>query len=150
MNMESLWEQTCALLSEDMSYVSYSTWIVGNLTPVALKDDTLVISVTMDQVRPMIQSKYGPMIERRLAETAGRPIRLSLLSRAEAAQLVKEGKEPQDDRDPHLNPNIRSKASWWAGATDLPTRRRWRWLKVRRRPTIRCLFTAAWGWGRRI
>ena len=106
MNMESLWEQTCALLSDDMSYVSYSTWIVGNLTPVVLENDILVASVTMDQVRPMIQTKYGPMIERRLAEAAGKPIHLTLVSKAEASKYLDagDGKKPQDEQDPRLNP----------------------------------------------
>ena len=33
MNMESLWDQTCALLSREMPYVSYSTWVDGNMVP---------------------------------------------------------------------------------------------------------------------
>ena len=56
MNIESLWEQTCALLSRDMPYVSYNTWVEGNMVPGILEDDTMYITVKMDRMISMIQS----------------------------------------------------------------------------------------------
>ena len=81
MNMESLWDKTCALLSQDMPYVSYSTWIDGNMIPGALENDTLFITVKMDRMISMIQNKYADLIEKRLSETAGIPMKISLLNR---------------------------------------------------------------------
>ncbi len=101
MNMETLWEQTCALLMQDMNYVSYTTWVDGNMTPAILEEDTLKICVKMDNMRTMIVNKYGAMINKHLSEAAGKPMKAVLLSRAE---LENNRKPKQDDNDPHLNP----------------------------------------------
>ena len=107
MNMESLWDKTCALLSQDMPFVSYSTWIDGNMIPGVLDHDTLFITVKMDRMISMIQNKYADLIEKRLSETAGTPMKISLLSREEMQKKLEDGnggKTPPDDNDPHLNP----------------------------------------------
>ena len=105
MNMESLWDQTCALLSREMNYVSYSTWVDGNMVPGLLEDDTLFIAVKMERMISMIQNKYEELIEKKLSEVAGRPIRIVLLSREEMENRLRDGDEPAEpeDNDPHLN-----------------------------------------------
>ncbi len=105
MNMESLWEQTCALLSRDMPYVSYSTWVEGNMVPGVLKDDRMYILVKMDRMISMIQSKYAGLIEKRLSEAAGRPMTIALLNKEEMANIRENTEETSPDgNDPHLNP----------------------------------------------
>ena len=104
MNIESLWEQTCALLSRDMPYVSYSTWVEGNMVPVMLENDTLSVVVKMDRMISMIQNKYADLIEKRLIEAAGRTMRFRMLSKAEWEDREDRTEQTQDDNDPHLNP----------------------------------------------
>jgi len=104
MNMESLWEKTCALLTRDMSYVSYTTWVEGNMEPVGLEGDTLVLCVQMESMRPMILNKYGAMIDKCLTEVAGKPMQARLTTRAEMAEENSSQKKVTDDNDPHLNP----------------------------------------------
>lgn len=104
MNIESLWEQTCALLSRDMPYVSYSTWVEGNMIPVMLEDDTLSVVVKMDRMISMIQNKYADLIEKRLIEAAGRPMKFRMLSKAEWEDREDRPEQTSDDNDPHLNP----------------------------------------------
>ena len=105
MNMESLWEQTCALLSRDMPYVSYTTWVDGNMIPGVLENDTLFVAVKMDRMIPMIQNKYADLIEKRLTECAGRPIRIVMLNKDEMQdRLTTDETDKADDNDPHLNP----------------------------------------------
>jgi chromosomal replication initiator protein len=104
--MESLWDKTCALLSQDMPYVSYSTWIDGNMIPGVLENDTLFITVKMDRMISMIQNKYAELIEKRLSETAGVPMKISLLSREEMQRKLADDDSGtgSEDNDPHLNP----------------------------------------------
>ena len=106
MNMESLWEQTSALLSREMNYVSYSTWVDGNMVPGLLEGETLFVLVKMERMIPMIQNKYGALIEKKLSEVAGKPLRLVLLNKEELAARTSPaaGQKPEDDNDPHLNP----------------------------------------------
>ena len=106
MNMESLWEQTCALLSREMPYVSYSTWVDGNMVPRILEDDILFIMVKMERMISMIQNKYAGLIEKKLSEVAGRPMKIMLLNKEEIEKRIEPDpvRPQQDDNDPRLNP----------------------------------------------
>ena len=105
MNMESLWDQTCALLSRDMPYVSYSTWVDGNMVPGILEDDTLFILVKMERMISMIRNKYTDLIEKKLSEVAGKPMKIMLLNKEELeARTPERHANTPDDNDPHLNP----------------------------------------------
>ena len=105
MNIESLWEQTCARLMEDMPYVSYNTWVNENMSPGALEDDTLYIAVKVDSLISTIPKKYLILIEKCLSETAGRPLKAVLMSRSDlAAHLNGKDAPKEDETDPHLNP----------------------------------------------
>ncbi len=103
MELEPLWKQTCELLKGQMNYVSYSTWVEDNMTPVALENDTVVISSKMETVITMIQKKYLPLIEKCLSETAAQPMKALILSKSEADKRSTIHPTP-DDTDPHLNP----------------------------------------------
>ena len=103
MNIESLWEQTCVLLAKEMNYVSYDTWVSENMLPVDIQDDKVIISVKMESMIPMLQKKYGGLIEKCLSESAGTPMKAMLLSKS-AVQRIITDPEPVDENDPHLNP----------------------------------------------
>ena len=103
MNIESLWEQTCVLLAKEMNYVSYDTWVSENMLPVDIQDDKVIISVKMESMIPMLQKKYGSLIEKCLSESAGTPMKAMLLSKS-AVQRIITDPEPVDENDPHLNP----------------------------------------------
>ena len=103
MNMESLWDQTCALLSREMPYVSYNTWIDGNLVPGILEDDILFLVVKMERMITLVQNKYVNLIEKRLSEVAGKPMKVALLTKEEMQNRTAP-EENSDDNDPHLNP----------------------------------------------
>ena len=105
MDLESLWINTCELLKSQMNYVSYSTWVDENMTPVTLKENTVVISSKMESVITMIQKKYLPLIEKCLSETAGQPMKALIVGKSEATKWTGEtGAVPPDENDPHLNP----------------------------------------------
>lgn len=101
MDLESLWKNTCELLKSQMNYVSYSTWVDENMTPVKLEGNTVVISCKMESVITMIQKKYLPLIEKCLIETAGQPMQARIIGKSEAEKI---NPIVPDDNDPHLNP----------------------------------------------
>ena len=106
MNMETLWDQTCALLSQEMPFVSYSTWVDGNLVPGILEDDVLFITVKMERMIGMVQNKYADLIEKKLSEVAGKPMKIMLLNKEEMEKRTRQepGNPGPDDNDPRLNP----------------------------------------------
>ena len=104
MDLGPLWSQTTDLLKSQMNYVSYSTWVEDNMTPVALEGDTVVISSKMEGVVTMLQKKYQKLIEKCLSETAAQPMKALILSKAEADKRNACDQTDDDDTDPHLNP----------------------------------------------
>ena len=104
MDLGPLWSQTADLLKSQMNYVSYSTWVEDNMTPVALEGDTVVISSKMEGVVTMLQKKYQKLIEKCLSETAAQPMKALILSKAEADKRNACDQTDDDDTDPHLNP----------------------------------------------
>ena len=105
MDLESLWKSACALLEKRMTFLAYTTWIQGNMNPVSMEDDTVIISAQMDPMIPMIQKKYLSVIENCLTEADGKAHKALILSKEEAeARRRKTLQEPVDDTDPHLNP----------------------------------------------
>ena len=101
MDAEALWRKTCSLVEQDMSQISYNTWIEGNLSPVRIDGDHLIVCISMDSMRPMIASKYVPLLNQRLSEAAGTPMKVQLVSRSELPEIVDmSGKS----NEPHLNP----------------------------------------------
>ncbi len=103
MDKETLWEQTCALLVQNMNYVSYTTWVDDNMAPVVLEGNTLTLSVKMEGMINMIQKKYLPLIEKCLSETAGEHMNVRILGKRAAEELTSSD-NTEDDDDPHLNP----------------------------------------------
>ena len=50
MDIELLWEKTCALVRPEMSSVSYQTWIEQGLKPVDMRDEVLYARASSDFV----------------------------------------------------------------------------------------------------
>ena len=104
MDIESLWEKACALMAQEMNYVSYTTWVEGNMIPTQLRDNTLCIGVKMEGMIPLILKKYKNLIEKCLSEAAGKPMTAQIMSKASADSLNENVAPAPDDNDPHLNP----------------------------------------------
>ncbi len=105
MNMEALWEKTCALLYREMAQVSYDTWIENNLSPAQLEGDTLCLRIAMENMRGSITNKYGTLIERCLSEAAGMKMKAEILTRAELSKRSSGNVEDRNTRPgPQLNP----------------------------------------------
>ena len=89
-----------------MNYVSYNTWVDGNMYPAKLDGGRLFIVVKMERMMGMIENKYGALIDKRLSETAGQPIQAVLISRQEWDEMQRVGTTvtPPTGNDPRLNP----------------------------------------------
>ncbi|MDO5435944.1 MAG: chromosomal replication initiator protein DnaA [Clostridia bacterium] len=104
MEMEVLWEQACALMKEEMNPISYNTWIEGNLEPVQLDQDVISLEIGMENMRPMINNRYVPIITRSLTSVAGHPVTVRVLTHAEA-EALKDGNDTDDENSElKLNP----------------------------------------------
>lgn len=106
MNMETLWDQTCALMAQEMPVVSYRTWVDGNLEPGTLEGDTLYVAVKMDLSIPTMKGKYSKLLNDCASKAAGTPVNVVLLPQKEmqSRQATQKTKSSPEDTEPHLNP----------------------------------------------
>ena len=105
MELESLWEKTCALLVQHMNYVSYTTWVEDNMVPVAIRDDQVIIGVKMEGMVTMIQKKYLPLIEKCLSEAAEKPMRALVMGKKTAENtVINPNPNPDPEGELRLNP----------------------------------------------
>ncbi len=104
LDAETLWQKTCSMIEQDMNFVSYNTWVDGNMTPVRVEGDQLIVCIKMDSMRPMIVNKYVPVIDKRLSEAAGTAMHVQLLTRKELEAMEELTEKNPGDDDPRLNP----------------------------------------------
>jgi len=104
MDMKSLWEETCALLKQQIASISYDSWIDSNLTPVLLEDDRLLLRVSIEPMRDFVVKQYLPKIEASLTRIAGTQMHAELLTEAEIEHRLKANEPTQEQNEPRLNP----------------------------------------------
>ena len=80
MDHVELWEKAKALLREEVSAVSFSTWIEQPLKPVYVQDDTLALEVISDYMENNVRARYLTMITGAVSQAAGREMQIKLMS----------------------------------------------------------------------
>ncbi len=104
MDMETLWAGTCDLLQQEISAISYNTWIGDNLSPIKLENDCLLLRVRMETMRAFVVKQYQQLIDRCLVRAANRPMRAELLIQAEADERLSPAGQAGKEETPKLNP----------------------------------------------
>ncbi len=93
MDGRELWEKACVLIRQEMNNVTYSTFIEGNLTPVKLVDDVLILRIAMEPMKTMIVNRYQPMIITALTTAAGKRVTCDIRTEEE----IVESEKPEAD-----------------------------------------------------
>ena len=88
-----IWEKAKALLREELSTVSYDTWIDRSLQPIYLEGDTLALEVISDFMEKTISSRYKAVIEGAVTQAAGKPMKIQLMSVSESRQWKEKEEE---------------------------------------------------------
>ncbi len=101
MDMKELWDSACALLEQEMNKILYKTWIAGNLTAVALEGDTLILSISMDNMQRQLMNMHHVRITDAVSRAAGKRMNVEILSRTELAERTT--KKPDADKSDDLS-----------------------------------------------
>ena len=83
MDMKELWEKACAILESELNRIVYNTWIAHNLTPVAMEEDTLLLRISMENMRLQLMNLHHARISEAVTRAAGRRITVEVLTNAE-------------------------------------------------------------------
>ncbi|MEG0766582.1 MAG: chromosomal replication initiator protein DnaA [Clostridia bacterium] len=88
MDCNEIWEKACRLLREDMSEISYNTWIQGSLKPATLNGDRLYIEAVTEFIKKTIIARYTMLITNAINQVAGKILTVEFVTPQEAAALV--------------------------------------------------------------
>ena len=86
---EELWESACRILQEEMTRISYSTWIETALKPCALVGDILLLECVSPVVQQMGTSRYMGQIQKAVSTAAGRALTVEVYSHEELKDRLK-------------------------------------------------------------
>ena len=83
MDINELWARTCSLLLNELSEITFNSFIKNNLKPEKLDKDVLVLSISMEPLQQMITSRYALQIEHCLSQAAGHAMKVRILTQAQ-------------------------------------------------------------------
>ena len=98
-----LWEKAKALLKEEVSGVSFTTWIDKPVKPVYIQDDTLALEVISDFNEKTLRGRYMEYLTTAASQAAGRDIRILLMSVAERIEWQKKNEQSRQAAIPGAN-----------------------------------------------
>ena len=103
MDHVELWEKAKALLREEVSAVSFSTWIEQPLKPVYEQDDTLALEVISDYMENNVRARYLTMITGAVSQAAGREMKIELMSVTQRVEWQARQKKESLTQMPGIN-----------------------------------------------
>lgn len=89
MKAEELWGSACKILQEEMTRISYSTWIETALKPSALVGDTVLLECVSPVVQQMGTSRYMGQIQKAVSTAAGRALTVEVYGHEELKDRLK-------------------------------------------------------------
>ncbi|MGI6636515.1 MAG: chromosomal replication initiator protein DnaA [Christensenellales bacterium] len=102
MNVKAIWDNACARMREDMTEVTYSTWIAAALRPLDAAEDRFYVEAVTDFYHQFVVPRYSDKIAAALREVTGRDIRLTIMTPRQAEEY-RNGANPLKRPAPQLN-----------------------------------------------
>ncbi len=105
MDVQSVWDRACAVMHEEMTEITFNTWIKAALRPLGAEGDQFFIAAVTDFYYSFVMPRYSVLISNSLTEAAGRPVKAKILTPAQADEYkagVKPGEKPAEESP--LNP----------------------------------------------
>jgi chromosomal replication initiator protein len=102
LNVKAIWENACSLMREEMTEVTYSTWIAAALRPLDMVGNQYYVEAVTDFYHQFVVPRYSGKIASSLSEVAGRDIKLVIMTPRQAEEYRK-GANPMARPAPQLN-----------------------------------------------
>ncbi len=93
MDTNAVWMNACTLLRNEMTEVTYNTWISAALKPLALAGEQFLVEAATDYYHQFVSSRYATTITTAVSKAAGRSMKVDILT----------PKQANDYRDGTLN-----------------------------------------------
>ena len=101
-NAEDIWSRACKILKDDMSAVSYETWIKSALKPYAVLDHCFLVECVNALMRDFGVDRYLNKIQSAVASAAGENVTVEILNHDELLQRKAELEAKLNNANPCL------------------------------------------------
>ncbi|MDY4079684.1 MAG: chromosomal replication initiator protein DnaA [Clostridium sp.] len=102
-NLQDLWEKTLDVLKNEMSEVSFNTWM-KSCSPISISEDTIKISVPNAFTRDILNNRYKDLVANSIQGICAKLYKLEFLISSEVA--LEETKKQQKVKSLSLNDEI--------------------------------------------
>ena len=86
MDTNTIWINACTLLRNEMTEVTYNTWISAALKPLAMAGEQFFVEAATDYYHQFVSSRYAVAIAGAIAKVVGRPIKVDILTPKQAEE----------------------------------------------------------------
>ncbi len=86
MDTNAIWTNACTLLRNEMTEVTYNTWISAALKPLAMAGEAFYLEAATDYYHQFVSTRYGVAIANALSRVVGRPVKAELLTPKQAEE----------------------------------------------------------------
>jgi chromosomal replication initiator protein len=86
LDTNALWSSACTLLRNEMTEVTYNTWIASALKPLDISGDRFVIEAATDYYHQFVSSRYTPLISSAISKAMARTMQISILTPKQAEE----------------------------------------------------------------
>lgn len=94
MDYTTVWEKACRLMREEMTEVTFNTWISAALKPMAIENNVFLIEAVTDFYYRFVEPRYSALIGNALSQVTGGNVTARLLTPAQAEEYRKAQEEP--------------------------------------------------------
>ena len=105
MDKQAIWDQACQVMHNEMTEVTFNTWIKTALRPLGYSGDQFFIEAVTEFYYQFVVPRYAVLISNSLSEAVGRPIKAKFLTPPQADEYragVTPEEKPEDENS--LNP----------------------------------------------
>ena len=79
MDISELWRQTLGLLEQEISQISFKTWIQGPIEPIKISGNTVVLKIEDSFIKDMVEKRYLSLIENTVKHIAGDEYKVNII-----------------------------------------------------------------------
>src|SRR5690554_7907637 len=86
-NLKELWQKTLQMVRNEITDVSYDTWIKA-IEPVSIKEDQLYLCVPNDFTKTILEGRYTSLISNAVKQVSSRPYYINFVLTSEADKYM--------------------------------------------------------------
>ncbi|NLM04008.1 MAG: chromosomal replication initiator protein DnaA [Clostridiales bacterium] len=111
-NLSQIWEQTLNLIKNELTVVSFNTWI-SSIEPISIQEDRIILGTPNNFIRNILKTRYITLIDNALKEVTSKKYKIELIiptdEHLHTPKVKKENKIEDFKKSPSYNLQLNPK-----------------------------------------